>query len=102
MKLKAMPTITFLKIDIDEISPYCDYLENYFKKLEINKVNFFTDISNFVAYELGQPTHCYDFEYVADGLTLTKVDRELKFKPYEIVLEGENLVLRALKTSWLI
>ena len=38
---KQCPQITFLKIDIgDEISPYCDYLENYFKKLEINKVNF--------------------------------------------------------------
>ncbi len=98
---KQCPQITFLKVDIgDEISPYCDYLENYFKKLEINKVNFFTDISNFVAYELGQPTHCYDFEYVADGLTLTKVDRELKFKTLlgkEIVLEGENLVFKSRK-----
>ena len=28
--------------------------------LKLNKNNFFTDISNYISYETGQPTHCYD------------------------------------------
>ena len=53
------PQISFLNIEIDgKISKYKDYLEDYFNDLKINKNNFFTDISNYIAYELGQPTHC--------------------------------------------
>ena len=35
-------------------------LKNYFSELDNNKNNFFTDISNYISYETGQPTHCYD------------------------------------------
>ena len=64
-----LPKSIFYKIEIDSLpKKYKDYLENYFKKLNINKNNFFTDISNYVAYEIGQPTHCYDFNDVKNGL----------------------------------
>ena len=61
MLQKHVPHISFLKIDIEgEIKPYKGKLKDYFKDLNINKNNFFTDISNYISYEMGQPTHCYD------------------------------------------
>ena len=57
----SCPKISFLEIEIsDTVANYEDYLESYFKNLGINKNNFFTDISNYLSYELGQPTHCFD------------------------------------------
>jgi phenylalanyl-tRNA synthetase beta chain len=55
------PKITFLKLEIEEIpKEYNGVLKNYFLDLDINKNNFFTDVSNYLSYETGQPTHCYD------------------------------------------
>ena len=59
------PRITFLKLEIDEKpNQYKEYLEDYFKDLHLNKNNFFTDISNYLSYETGQPTHCYDADKI--------------------------------------
>ena len=59
------PDISFLSIEIDkEISEYKDYMQSYFDDLDIKKTNFFSDITNYVAYELGQPTHSYDLKKV--------------------------------------
>ena len=55
--------ISFLLIEVEEIpSRYKKYLEDYFDSLSLNKNNFFADISNYISYELGQPTHCYDYK----------------------------------------
>jgi len=55
------PKISFLELEIEDLpDKYHDYLENYFKILKVGKNNFFTDISNYISYELGQPTHCFD------------------------------------------
>ena len=48
-----------IKLD-DKISDYEPYLENYFLNLSCNKTNFFTDISNYLSYEKGQPQNCFD------------------------------------------
>lgn len=65
------PLISFLNIEISgSISPYKDYLEDYFHDLKLNKNNFFTDISNYVAYEMGQPTHGYDYSKIGKDITL--------------------------------
>ena len=65
----ACPKISFLEIEIeDQISEYKPYLENYFSTLANNKVNFFTDISNYLSYELGQPTHCFDKDSINNQL----------------------------------
>ena len=65
LSVKSCPKISFLEIEIDEkIKPYKPYLENFFSKLGNNKTNFFTDISNYVSYERGQPTHCFDRESI--------------------------------------
>ena len=65
----ACPKISFLEVEIDgEISEYKPYLKNYFSVLANNKVNFFTDISNYLSYELGQPTHCFDKDSINNQL----------------------------------
>ncbi len=90
------PNISFVEIEIEgEVKKYAPYLENYFKDLSLNKNNFFTDISNYLAYETGQPTHCYDAEKLAGHLVLEKRNKKEHFKTLlgnEIELEGENLV----------
>ena len=90
------PNISFVEIEIEgELKKYAPYLENYFKDLSLNKNNFFTDISNYLAYETGQPTHCYDAEKLAGHLVLEKRNKKEHFKTLlgnEIELEGENLV----------
>jgi phenylalanyl-tRNA synthetase beta chain len=90
------PQISFLKIEIDKHpTNYKDYLEDYFHNLTINKVNFFTDISNYLAYEIGQPTHCYDYESVKSGITLCRNSSSRNFKTVlgkEIKLEPKEHV----------
>ena len=84
------PNISFLKVEVDNLPDvYEPYLENYFESLEIKKNNFFTDISNYVSYELGQPTHCYDFSNIGEGLTLTKTSENKEF----VTLTGKKLTL---------
>ena len=70
------PKISFLKIEVENTtSKYKPYIEDYFSKLNIAKNNFFTDISNYLAYELGQPTHCYDFNKLKGGINLTSIKK---------------------------
>jgi len=90
------PIISFLKIEIKE-SPqkYEDYLERYFTDFNLNKVNFFTDISNYLAYEIGQPTHCYDFDTIEENLIFKKLNDSVEFETLldqVVTLEGENCV----------
>ena len=51
------PKISFLLVEVEYLpTKYKNYLEEYFSELDIKKNNFFTDISNYLSYELGQPT----------------------------------------------
>ena len=94
------PKISFLNLEIQKdfkITKYKNYLESYFKDLGISKNNFFTDISNYVAYELGQPTHCYDYEKInkTQGITLEKNTSKTVFKTLKgnsIDLDKQDLV----------
>ena len=90
------PNISFVEIEIEgKIKDYAPYLENYFQDLKLNKNNLFTDISNYLAYETGQPTHCYDATKINGPLVLEKRNKQEKFKTLlgsEIELKGENLV----------
>lgn len=90
------PAISFLNIEIEgNVKNYKNYLENYFKDLNLNKNNFFTDISNYIAYEMGQPTHCYDFDSLDKNITLTsgiKVDSFKTLLGSEISLNESDLI----------
>ena len=93
---EACSHISFLKIDIEgEITPYGGKLKEYFKDLNINKNNFFTDISNYISYEMGQPTHCYDSKKIGNLFSLEIIEEDKKFHTLlekEIVIKGRNLV----------
>ncbi len=90
------PQISFLEIEIeDEISSYRNYLENYFVSLGLNKTNFFTDISNYISYELGQPTHCFDKKRLKNKLQFENKECNQKFRTLlgsDVELSGKNCV----------
>ena len=70
-------------------------LNDYFNDLQINKNNFFTDVSNFISYEMGQPTHCYDASNINKNIILKNLQGNYKFKTLldkEIELTDNNLV----------
>ena len=91
----ACPKISFLKIDIEEYTkPYEGLLQDYFNDLNLNKNNFFTDISNYISYETGQPTHCYDSKKINNVISLEMIKGDYEFEPLvgeKIELIGENL-----------
>lgn len=92
----SCPRISFLHIEIEEVTDeYKSYLSDYFEDLGLKRINFFTDISNFLAYELGQPTHCYDFKKISPKITLKKSHKNSEFSPLfgkEINLHDPELV----------
>ena len=98
------PKISFLNIEIeDQVSEYKDYLENYFVDLKINKNNFFTDVSNYIAYEMGQPTHSYHFDSINGVITLknntneedfeTLLNNTIKLKDNDLVFTNQHAVI---------
>ena len=73
--------ISFLKVEIDKVpQDYNSELRDYFSDLGNKKNNFFTDISNYISYETGQPTHCYDSSKIGNKLVLDKLKSNKKFE----------------------
>ena len=86
----ACPVISFLEIEIESIPDiYHDYMDNYFDKLNQKKINFFTDVSNYLSYEIGQPTHCYDRSKIDNSIELDIIQDSSKF----ITLTDKELTL---------
>ena len=90
------PKISFLKLEIENIPEiYKGSLDNYFKDLSLNKNNLFTDVSNYLSYETGQPTHCYDASTMSGKLLLHEIDKNEEFETLldkKITLSGKNSV----------
>jgi phenylalanyl-tRNA synthetase beta chain len=90
------PKISFLKLEIDHVPlAYKNSLNNYFSDLGLSKNNFFTDISNYLSYETGQPTHCYDASTLTGKLILHETEKNEEFETLldkKITLTGKNLV----------
>ena len=90
------PKISFLKLEIDQApETYKNSLDNYFTDLELNKNNFFTDISNYLSYESGQPTHCYDAKKMGGKLLFHEIEKSEEFETLldkKITLTGKNSV----------
>ncbi len=93
---EVCPKISFMEIEIeDSINSYKPYLENYFSILGNNKTNFFTDISNYISYELGQPTHCFEADAICSQLIFENRACDESFKSLlgnDIKLLGNNCV----------
>jgi phenylalanyl-tRNA synthetase beta chain len=90
------PQISFLKLEIDQVpETYKDSLDDYFLDLGLNKNNFFTDVSNYLSYETGQPTHCYDANTINGKLIFHEIDGNAEFETLlgkKITLTGKNPV----------
>jgi phenylalanyl-tRNA synthetase beta chain len=90
------PQISFLKLEIEQVPEiYKGSLENYFLDLEQKKNNFFTDVSNYLSYETGQPTHCYDASKIVSKLVFHETDNDIEFETLldkKITLTGKNSV----------
>ena len=90
------PKISFLKMEIDKVpKEYNQYLNDYFMKLNLNKNNFFTDVSNYLSYETGQPTHCYDATKINGKLVLQELGINQEFHTLldkKITLSDKNSV----------
>ena len=90
------PQISFLKLEIDKVPTiYKNSLNNYFSDLGLNKNNFFTDLSNYLCYETGQPTHCYDANTMDGKLLLHETEKNEEFETLldkKITLTSNNLV----------
>jgi len=73
--------ISFLKIEVDSIpNEYLGPLKNYFSDLNISRNNFFTDVSNFISYETGQPTHCYDANKIFGKIIFQEIENDVEFE----------------------
>tara|TARA_A200000113_G_scaffold226035_1_gene249723 strand:- start:4312 stop:6225 length:1914 start_codon:yes stop_codon:yes gene_type:complete len=80
--------IWFLKLNIEPFKgKYQNYLESYFKDLNLKKINLLSDISNYVLYEMGQPTHCYDFEKIEGIISFKKLKKTETF----LTLHGDDI-----------
>jgi phenylalanyl-tRNA synthetase beta chain len=90
------PKISFLKLEIEQVpKTYKKYLNNYFVDLNLNKNNFFTDVSNYLSYETGQPTHCYDAKAINNKLILHEIEKNEEFETLfgdKITLHNKNAV----------
>ncbi len=90
------PQISFLKLEIDQVPDlYKNSLEDYFSVLNLNKNNFFTDVSNYLSYETGQPTHCYDANTINNKLIFHEIESNEEFETLldrNISLNGKNAV----------
>jgi phenylalanyl-tRNA synthetase beta chain len=93
---KDCPKISFLEIEVEEITAkYKPYLENYFNTIGGSKTNLFTDISNYISYELGQPTHCFDRKTINNTLIFENKECNKSFKTLlgsEVALKDYNCV----------
>ncbi|MDA7695801.1 phenylalanine--tRNA ligase subunit beta [Gammaproteobacteria bacterium] len=90
------PQISFLRLEIDDIpKEYIGSLNNYFLDLGLNKNNFFTDVSNYLSYETGQPTHCYDASKINGKLVFHELNRSQEFETLldkKVVLSNNDAV----------
>jgi len=90
------PKISFLKLEIDQVpGRYKNSLENYFSDLGLKKNNFFTDVSNYLSYESGQPTHCYDANKINNKLVFHEIEKNEEFETLldkKIILKNKNPV----------
>jgi phenylalanyl-tRNA synthetase beta chain len=90
------PQISFLKLEIDQIPKiYKNSLNDYFSDLGLNKNNFFTDVSNYLSYETGQPTHCYDANTINNKMIFHEIEKNEEFQTLldkNIYLTDKNAV----------
>ena len=59
-------------------------------------INLLVDISNYIMFALGQPTHFYDYNHINKGLIIRRAEVDEKFLTLnneELILSNQNLVI---------
>ena len=88
--------ISFLKLEVaNNPIDYKPFLNSYFSNLHLNKNNFFTDVSNYLSYETGQPTHCYDANKMKGKLIFHEINEHKEFETLlnkKLLLSNKNAV----------
>ena len=96
LSVGTCPQVSFLKLEIDQVPEiYKNSLDNYFLDLGLKRNNFFTDLSNYLSYETGQPTHCYDANTINGKLLFHEIEKNEEFETLlekKITLTGKNPV----------
>ena len=96
LSTSVCPKISFLEMEVEELPHnYKDYLENHFIDMGAKKNNFFTDVSNYISYELGHPTHCFDSSKINGQITFVDKECDEEFETLlgqKVKLKGRNCV----------
>src|SRR5712692_2635476 len=94
--LRECPFFSARKIDNVKVGPSPAWLRAKIESVGIRSINNIVDISNFVMFELGQPTHAFDADKLKGGINVRLAGDGEKFlaldgKTYS--LAPENLVI---------
>lgn len=93
------PRISFMLIEIEnDYQRYDSKIQKYFELIGVNKNNLFADISNYLSYETGQPTHCYDYEKLKGPIVLKEIKDEMQFK----TITGSEIKVNAKDAAFII
>ncbi|MCH9811751.1 phenylalanine--tRNA ligase subunit beta [bacterium] len=59
-----------------EVKPSPPWMKSFLEKVGITPINNVVDVTNFVAHELGQPLHAFDYNTISDKKVTIRLSRE--------------------------
>ena len=94
---KACPRFSLQRIDKIEIKPSPIFLQRRLASLGLRPRNNIVDITNYVTFELGQPSHAYDLDNLSDKTIVvrnaTNAETLVTLTEQEIKLDKDDLVI---------
>src|ERR1041385_8445135 len=85
------PFISFRRIENVKVGPSPDWLRAKIESVGIRSINNIVDISNFVMFELGQPTHAFDADKLKGAMNVRLAREGEKF----LALDGKTYALKS-------
>ncbi|MDE0527723.1 MAG: phenylalanine--tRNA ligase subunit beta [Truepera sp.] len=94
---RGCPRFTLQRIDDVEVRPSPLWLQRRLAALGLRPRNSIVDVTNFVTFELGQPSHAYDREVLGDETLVVRRaragERITALNEQELVFTDEDLVI---------
>ena len=91
------PRITLRRVDGVRVAPSPAWLQRRLAHLGLRPRNVVVDVTNLVTFELGQPSHAYDLDALADGVLEVRRarpgERLVTLADDELTLDPEDLVI---------
>jgi phenylalanyl-tRNA synthetase beta chain len=91
------PRLTLRRVDGVTVGPSPVWLQRRLAAVGLRPRNAVVDVTNFVTYELGQPSHAYDVRALDDGLVRVRRarpgERLVTLGDEELTLDPEDLVI---------